>query len=577
MLRIIVIILLGISMAGYVSWFIYKRNLNLWLAPAAVITGICFFMYLSGLINVMALTAYLILGGGIICFLGYFLKVPWIKLLRENWCPFIICIIFSGIFVYYFRNANYADGDTMTHWGVIVRAMYERDGLPNFQDTAVAYQSYPPATACWIYYVLKFTGYGENYALLAQALWSFCCGICLFALNKSRQLAGDILIGVSIVYYLKNMSDLRVDYLLAVISLAAVAGIACYVSEQNVAGKELLYFVLPFIGILPMVKNSGVLFAVFLSFILLWAFPHMGCRRLWTIAYTGLTLGVALSSLYLWKAHIKMVYADANASRHSLSITYMESVAESRSLEDYAQIIKAFISKWFSFNGTYEWLMIVLIIMLGITAMALIPGKRKTAGFITVMSLISYLIYKLGLLGMYLFNMPGNSYELEAYVRYQTTFTSAVTVSIFLLYFMLAEEIRQRVWKKTQYICSIVSLSLILLFINYSGAGAHLKHPDYVNGGVHRRLLSMIHNTPEINEGDKALVYLHYGLAVHFVRFTFHNQECIASDNLVYFKNALMDNSMEFDTIIIFDRDETIQELLRSYGYDPDLEYINLK
>lgn len=45
--------------------------------------------------------------------------------------------------------------DDFSHWGLIVRTMLVEDGFPAAGDPLITFTSYPPGTACLIYYVCR--------------------------------------------------------------------------------------------------------------------------------------------------------------------------------------------------------------------------------------------------------------------------------------------------------------------------------------------------------------------------------------------------------------------------------------
>lgn len=115
--------------------------------------------------------------------------------------------------------------------------------------------------------------------------------------------------------------------------------------------------VLPFLLVITMIKNSGILFVVFLViYTLLVDDIDKQTKAKITVCF----MLPALISFLFWQAHIKMVYVNANASRHSMSLNYMRHVFEERSIEQDRCILGNFMKIWFLFDRSYEWQIIML-------------------------------------------------------------------------------------------------------------------------------------------------------------------------------------------------------------------------
>lgn len=171
-------ILILIFIFSGISLYIYQKfEIRVYFLPICTISFISLIMYISGLLNCMPLSVFLI------CCSGFYKLI--VSLHDNNWLliskkilldrkpvhyPLFIFLCLLIYLVYYCKNGLYPDGDTMTHWGVIVREMYELNRLPNFSTLEVAYQSYPPGTACFLYFVCAVAGYSESITMIAQAL-----------------------------------------------------------------------------------------------------------------------------------------------------------------------------------------------------------------------------------------------------------------------------------------------------------------------------------------------------------------------------------------------------------------------
>ena len=257
MIRIVLAVALIMGFAGYFNYLVNVKQISVFIAPSVIITAICAVMYLCGLVNIMLFGLYTVIGVGIIL-VWYYRKSICFDEIRKNKFAVMLCVLLFIYLIYYTYSGVYVDGDTMTHWGVIVRSMCQDNRLPNFMNTEIAYQSYPPATACWSYFFLKVFGYGEGKALFAQGLWMLTCAIACFEFNKTKSKWGSMLAAVCVLFSLRWLDSLVVDVILALSVTAAAVGIYEYRSDI----QKQLFVVLPFMLVIPMIKNICLLLPI---------------------------------------------------------------------------------------------------------------------------------------------------------------------------------------------------------------------------------------------------------------------------------------------------------------------------
>lgn len=184
-----------------------------------------------------------------------------------------------------------------------------------------------------------------------------------------------------------------------------------------------------------------------------------------------------------------------------------------------------------------------------------------------------YLLYKIGLIGMYITNMEGDdAINIAGYTRYQYTFTVVMLYSALFFYFIY---IRRKI-----FVRSSIRLTLLAIFAVTVICMHPIKtyvRPDYKRGGVHRRILFMIDEGIEgLDHGAKVLVYDGYPLIVLFVRFTFDDRECISTYDIKVVEEVLKKNENKYEYLLVSTKYEKIRELLKKYGYEEDVECICL-
>lgn len=549
----VVLIFLLLSYFGYFNWLVNKHAISLFVAPAVIIAGISAAMYLAGLINVMPLCVNMILLFGVLLLIKYRNAIAF-SWCRKNLFPICLSLLLVGYLLYYTVSGVYEDGDTMTHWGRIVRSIWENKRLPNFTNLEISYQSYPAAAACWIYFVHQALGYfSEAKALFAQGFWMLTGVISLFALNNSRNRIGDILIFLSAAYFLQGLGGLLVDVLLSLVVISAFVVVTTIKDEH-----KMIAVLTPFLIIIPQVKNSGLLFAYMIAALALYVISK-GSKSKRNIA---VVLLLPLVSWYLWKAHIEMVYYAANQSRHAFSVQYMAGILESRSIADWQLILIGFLKKWFSWND--EWQAILQVFSVGLLALVN-GGNRKEIGKIFAVSTGFYLIYKIGLLGMYCANMSGDdALKIAGYERYQQTFTMVLICVVLFIYFRYITDSsngeKNRNWR---CIATLILLSGLLIFGTKNKAPLR---PDYVSGGTHRRLHAMQQTLSCFESGDKILVVHPYEFTIAFVAYSMNNYQCGSTFSLDDIEEAMTTNVNDYKWLIILEENEEIRNMLREKG-----------
>ncbi|MBE5833952.1 MAG: hypothetical protein E7309_04885 [Butyrivibrio sp.] len=574
MLGVFRIIVLAITFCGYVLWLRKKFDLSIYIIPAIIVNAITSVMLVSGLLNIMPIIAGVLILLGFVLFYKYFDVAKDIaNHISKNVFPMIIMSFFCIYILWYLWGGVYSDGDTMNHWAIIVREMIKDNRLPNFTNTAIAYQSYPPATACWIYFVDLVIGYSEMNSLFAQSFWILSCVISLFSINKKRFVVIDLFVSVFFVYVLVGTScgldTLKVDTLLG---LTAMAGMIVVYE----IGANFWYIALFFCISLTMVKNSGILFSFFLIIeYLIIHYYKDGCYSRSIKRRSGIAFGTSAFIFLLWQKHIAMVYEEASATRHGLRLGSMKGIFDARSMDDVISLIKNFFIKWFTINNqSYEWIFLLILTILFTVVLLVLSDKRKI-WIIYISNLAAYLVYKLGLLGMYMFNMPGDeAVEIAEYVRYQEAFNLLLFVSIiYYIKLLLDSDLKNSYKRLIIIVLAVLSAGVCLLYFNKV-----ITRPDYTNGGLHRKLYSLIMNPEEeISYGDKVLTYDQYWLQVYAVKYSMDNYDCKVTYDVDVLEEALTTNENEYDYIYISTLDDTVVDLLRQYSYGEDTFLISLK
>ena len=189
--------------------------------------------------------------------------------------PMALFVLVLGYLLWYTWNGVYADGDTLNHWGLVIRIMTSFDRMPNFANPIIFFQSYPTGIAGLAYFMAKVAGYSEGLVMVTQAMLTFSCAFCAFAfVDTSKRVRAVVqsllLFGVAAVAFLMDASidALLVDGALGLLCFAIIAMALYYRNDLSFAAK---IAVLP-MCFLPLVKTSGLLFVVYACIPFVWIY-----------------------------------------------------------------------------------------------------------------------------------------------------------------------------------------------------------------------------------------------------------------------------------------------------------------
>ena len=177
------------------SYWGYYRALCVWtrmertFIPLFVLSLQAVLIFLAGLAGWMYPMACLLYGGGVAALALSF--VPRLNGGRRADYPaglwLLMALVVYAVFLLHGCVLTY--NDDFSHWGLIVRTMLVEDGFPAAGDPLITFTSYPPGTACLIYYVCRMvTGQAacEWGMMMAQAALLLSCVAPIAALGGKR-------------------------------------------------------------------------------------------------------------------------------------------------------------------------------------------------------------------------------------------------------------------------------------------------------------------------------------------------------------------------------------------------------
>lgn len=220
-----------------------------------------------------------------------------------------------------------------------------------------------------------------------------------------------------------RLNNLLVDYVLAVLTMAALVGTFVYRHRPRMQAAHVALFS----GSLLLVKNSAAFFVAIIVSYYLYMLIHNTSAKRWfkkALKVSGIWLGtllVATLPFIWWEIHVKLTFT---TSKHEISASAYQSQLSNDGITGLLSIGQQFLKTIFSLSSLSTQGFLVLNILL-IGAWAIIKygchhpnDLLKVIGWLDLISLLYYF----SLLGMYVLSMPyDEAITLDGFERYMST------------------------------------------------------------------------------------------------------------------------------------------------------------
>jgi len=348
-----------------------------------------------------------------------------------QWHASIKLVLYAAVclaLAFYLKDTVLTHYDNFSHWGTIVKSLYLENSLPDNESYLITFQSYPPGSAAFIYYILQAVGWSEANALTAQALLLIAYALGLLAhISKEQRYvwAGAwVCFCIYLCFNFITVRDLLVDALLAASGLAASVYIVAFRRQRSSGGWAAVMMTACYL-----IKNSGLFFVVINTILLLSIYlrnnesENKG-KQFWRCLPSVLLPWIAC---IVWTMHTKHSFDYAQESIHAMSFENYAAVLGDKSWQDILQISKAYWGKYAQVKSPE----ISMLLMWNLLSVAFVIGCRCIVGkapagrhmrFILLMD-GALLFYAVGLWGMYLLSMPTNeAVTVNGFARYLCCF-----------------------------------------------------------------------------------------------------------------------------------------------------------
>nr|WP_294491243.1 hypothetical protein [uncultured Mediterraneibacter sp.] len=409
-LKTIRFLILIISSYGWIV-FLTEKKIKAEFSVMLFISGTGSLMFAAGLLNILEITSLFIAVAGL---------VFTIRSLRKGQMPVdllswgIIFFIFSLVALFaLLYGTKFTRYDNFSHWAVVAREILENNRFPNFQDQLITFQSYPPGSAAFIYYICKVSGIHSEWMMMyAQGIATVGMLVPLFAFcKKARNIVLPIITIIFILCCNIRLVDICVDTLLLCTGSAGV--LFCIYYQKRV--HDLYPALIPVLIFLVSIKNSGIFFA---AGIIVYFLLVCGKRNL---KQAVILSAVTLVTILLWKQHVSLVFESGMTTKHSMSLANLGSTFTEKTKDDILQITDRYLKSVFTLRNEFFYFAVGIICLL----LFCIKTKKKYRSFViknSVFCIMIYIVYQFSLLGMYLFSMPTNeAMNMASYDRYHMT------------------------------------------------------------------------------------------------------------------------------------------------------------
>lgn len=428
MLVVFRMLLLFLSIFGYFSFVRVKTKIEVSFIPVVVFSGIGTVIFLSGLLNILKFSSI------VLFFIGIFINKYSIHIISDKkYIRQVFYFFLAMIFCFFIlKDSLWIHYDNFSHWGLVAKEIVTYNQFPNFQSDLIQFQSYVTGSASFIYYISKITGlHSEGFMSVAQSwlVLGACSTFFAWIPENSKKYSFPVII-FSLLLFIVNIQpyDLLVDTLLTALSLATVNIIVFYKNSL----QKIPYILGIMFLFLISVKTSGIFFVI--SSLSLMSFYSFRMKKELRFKIWLQTFYVVVGSVFvniLWKAHVSYVFIEGNKSKHSFSLAgYKENLLD-KGKSKIVEIMFQYAQRIFSFDN----IILILFVLIGGILIYSIFVKKKIFGIeLVIFSSLTYIIYHINLLAMYIVSMPyDEAKHLDSFSRYNMTIVLYV-LGILLIY-----------------------------------------------------------------------------------------------------------------------------------------------
>ena len=430
LLTILRLIAFLLSVAGYVAF----ARAYLKISPRAsyifVFSSLALLVYFAGLAGVLLYAAYALFGIGIVLLIAQIINKK-IALAYNVSSLSAINLAFVAVFLVITASlihTRFVHYDNFSHWAVVVKYMLVTDRIPDAASAIIDFKSYPLGSSSFLYYVCRIVGNSEGVMLAGQGFLLFAGFYAIFGAIRDQKrflLVALLGLGCTVMAFFNisiRVDNLLVDFLLPALSLAAIG---VMLVERN-RFSTLCIASLPVLGLLVIVKNTGIFFALFgFVFLIYRAIQYQNNDAKLRPFYWGgiATIVLALVPLILWNMHTSIAFP-ADTSKFSYDFQTLSSFTLDKTPDQIRYIVQLFLYTVTQIHqlttmGFVAFNAVALAVYL---VARFVFHKRWKLLLALVLLDIAVVLYYGGILAMYILSMPlDEALRLAGFERYASS------------------------------------------------------------------------------------------------------------------------------------------------------------
>lgn len=509
-----------LSHLGYGLWVKKWMRMPWTLVSLFVISLESLVLYLGALLGGLPFFIYGVFGLGLIALVAGLVLSPRQEFKGKlDWRLVTLGVMFL-FGVWYLSKNGFYHNDDFSHWGTMVKFLYQEGRLPQAGDKLISFYIYPPTTALFVDYFVTMVGFSEGHMLVGQFLIILSSLSAIFSLKDRPKTVLPYLSQVAMVgFFLLTLHDsllttLMVDSLLALIALASLAYIRYY--SQNKVYQAISVSVI--LNFLCLVKRSALILVIFslvyYAYSLRYSDVGKSLKRK-CLAFVGV---FSFLGYFLWEAHIKVNFSQLGHAKHAVS-------AANKTGDFYRGILQKFVAQVLNWHTlSFRSLALLIVMIGGVWIISRYWFKEGMHLKKVVFSLLTILgMYWIGLLATYWFAMPiEDAVRIATYGRYMET----ILIYMSGIYFMTLNDYLSQVDKEemTGFKFGIIGLMLGVFLLGsfhkayteyHSAAEGLYSQPRQIRGLLADKSLKA-HQRYLVVTGDISSDRFYYYVCAHY-------------------------------------------------------------
>ncbi|WP_256841920.1 hypothetical protein [Ornithinimicrobium cryptoxanthini] len=503
-----------LAQLGLIAWTRRLTGLDVAFVPALVFSGQGLVVFAGGLLGLLPQAAWGVVVLGLVLLAHEAWRAPAMVLGLLTEPAILLLAGAAAVGAWYLHGLLFTSYDNFSHWAVVVQVMLTEGRFPTADDPVIVFQAYPLGSASFVYLFGRVVSPAEPVLMLAQQLLGFSYVLALLAATPRRRLVGVVAVIVSflvITTYEIFVNSLLVDTLLGLMS--GYLMILLWGNRDRL--PSLLLPIATVLAFLAVTKNSG-LFTVVVATV---AVPVL--IRLSMPARTsrpdapgshrsgrGFTwwmlpaLFAPWAVLLWWNRHVATTFPEGLDSKHSMSAGRLGDVLGEKSVADVKVITRSFATELLGDRASVVLLVALVVAVVLLRWSGLV--RRAEAVWLLGGGVLTYGLYVVGILGMFLLSMPlSEALRLAGFHRYLSTAHLAWLIVILWLLLVVVDQ----AGKAVQQALAAVTGAGTLLVMSSLGSGDLLPRPD-VSGSARVKVDAALAAADPVPPGDTVCVVL---------------------------------------------------------------------